>query len=62
MQIRNIVKGFEAFESDLKYSNANSNNSIGIRIVRIQIRTIRKGFEAFKCKFEPFESFKAYEY
>ena len=52
MQIRTIWKGFEAFEckfeafrGDSKYSNANSNHSIGIRIIRMQIRTIRKGLE-----------------
>ena len=42
MQIRTIRKGFEAFEIDPKYFNANSSNS--------------KGIQAFECKFEPFES------
>ena len=62
MQIRTIRKGFkaceckfEAFESDSKYSNENSNHSIGIRSFRMQIRTTRKGLEALECKFEPFE-------
>ena len=52
MQIRTIRKGFEAveckfeaFESDSKYSNANSNHSIGIGIIRMKILTIRKGLE-----------------
>ena len=62
MQIRTIQKGlesfefkFEPFERDSKHSNANSNNSKGIRNVQMQIRTIQKGFKAFECKFEPFE-------
>ena len=62
MQIQTIRKGFEAcewkfeaFESGSKYSNENSNHSIGIRSIRMQIRIIRKGFEVFECKFEAFE-------
>ena len=48
IQIRYIIKGFEAFEKDSKHSNGNSNHSKGIRSIRIQIRNIRKGFEAFE--------------
>ena len=55
MQIRTIKNRFEAFESDSKYSNENSNHSIGIRSIQMRIRTIRKGFKAFECKFEAFE-------
>ena len=51
MQIRTIWKGYEAFESNSKHSNANSNHSRDIRSIRMQILTIRKGFEALKCKF-----------
>ena len=57
MQIITIQKGFEAFEckfeafeSDSKYSNANSNHLKGIRSIRMQIRSIRKWFEVFQCK------------
>ena len=52
-KLETIRKRFEAFEckcepfeSDSYYSYANSNHSIGIRIIRTQIRTIRKGFKA----------------
>ena len=62
MHIRTFRKGFEAFECkfetfkwDSKCSNANSNNSKGIRSVRMQILTFRTGFEAFESKFETFE-------
>ena len=37
---------------DSKHSHPNSNQSKGIRSIRLQIRTIRKPFE---CKFEPFK-------
>ena len=54
MQIRNIRKGFKAFEckfetfeSYWKHSNANSSHSKGIRRIQMQIQTIRKNFEAF---------------
>ena len=66
MEIRNIQKGFEAFEwkfepfeIDSKYSNGNSKHSKGIRSIRIQIRTIRKGFEAFESKLEQFEMIRS---
>ena len=52
MQSLTIRTEFEAFERDLKHSNATLNHSQGIRM---QIQTIRKGFEALKCKMEPFE-------
>ena len=62
MQIRTTRKKleefeckFEAFKSDSKYSNENSNNWIGIRSIQMQIPTIQKGLKAFKCKFKPFE-------
>ena len=52
MQILNIWKGFEAFESkfkpfesDSKRSYANPNHSKGIHGIRMQIRTTRKRFE-----------------
>ena len=66
MKIWTIRKGFEALESkldeafeckfepfewDMKFLNAISKNSKGIRSIRIQIRTIWKGFEALECKF-----------
>jgi len=35
---------FYPFEKDLKYWNANLNNSKGIRSIRMQIVTIRKEF------------------
>ena len=77
MQIRTIRKELEAieckleaFESDSKNSNENSNHSNhskgfelngnskdskGIRIIRMQIRTTQKGLEAFEFKFEAFK-------
>ena len=62
MQIRTIRKGFEVFECkfkpferDSKHSNANSNDSKGIRCIWMQTWTIRKGFVGFECKCEPFE-------
>ena len=58
MQIRTIRKGFEAFEckfeefeSDSKYSNANSNHSKGLQSIRMQILAFRKGLDAFERKF-----------
>ena len=55
MQILTIRKGFKAFESkfepfetDLKHSNANSNNSKGFWRILIEIRAIWKGLEAFE--------------
>ena len=48
IQIRSIRKGFKAFESYWKHSNANSSHSKEIRSIQMQIRTIRKGFEAFE--------------
>ena len=52
MQTLTIRTEFEAFERVSKQSNANSNNSNGIRM---QIRTIRKKFETFESKFEIFK-------
>jgi len=46
---------FKPFERDTKHSNVNSNNSIGIRSIRIQIRTIGTSFEALECKLETFK-------
>ena len=46
---------FEYFKKDSKRSNANLNNSKGIRRIRMQILTFLKGFETFECKFESFE-------
>ena len=40
-------------EKDSKHSNANSNHSKGIQVIRNQIWSIRTRFEAFECKFEP---------
>ena len=58
MQIRAIRKGFdtfeckfEAFESDQKYSNANSNHSKGFQSIRMQILAFWNGLEAFEGKF-----------
>ena len=55
MLIRNIQKGFGAFESKFESIERNSKNSKIILRILNQVLTIRKGFEAFICNFEPFE-------
>ena len=45
----------------MQNSNANSNDSKGIRSIWMKILTIRKGFEAFENKFELFEREEAFE-
>ena len=62
--IRTKLKAFDCkfvpFEWDSKDSNASSNNSKGIRNIRMQILSIPK---EFKCKFEPLENrFEEFEY
>ena len=55
MRFEEFESKFEAFERDSKHSNANSNDSKGIRTVRMQILSITKGFEAFESTFEALE-------